>query len=404
MHFAVQKDTLVRALKDVTSALATRVVQPILSNVLIESVDESTVKFQATDLDLTIETKTPAVVYTQGSITLPGKKLLEVVSKLPNELVSFQVDSENFETTVTCKRSKFSLAGLSAEDYPRLSEQRPEEALLMPCSILKKAISQTAFAAASYDASSILGGVYIVIDKGIFECTATDGSRLAHRREELNVLAPTASAVEADRERETAASTATLEKPSSLKAIIPAKACTEIVKLLETQEAAGKGETETAEVREVRIGLIDGQIVFETDSHFLSTRLISGEYPRYQDLFPTDYKFLAVFNREELMKAIDRVAVMSDDRTHLIKLHFEEENLQITANTPDVGRAQEELAITFEGEGLDVAVNVKYMVDVLQRLSVEELRLEMLGSLKPLILKGQNDEQYKYLLMPVQAK
>ena len=99
MHFAVQKDTLVRALKDVTSALATRVVQPILGNVLINSFDETTIKFQATDLDLTIETKTPAVVYTPGAITLPGKKLLEIVSTLPDDLVSFQVDKENFETS-----------------------------------------------------------------------------------------------------------------------------------------------------------------------------------------------------------------------------------------------------------------------------------------------------------------
>ena len=148
MHFAVQKDTLVRALKDVTSALATRVVQPILGNVLIQSFDETSVKFQATDLDLTIETTSPAVVYTPGSITLPGKKLLEIVSKLPNDLVSFQVDSETYETTVTCQRSKFSIAGLSAEDYPSVVENKPNEAILMPAQVLKKAIAQTAFAAA----------------------------------------------------------------------------------------------------------------------------------------------------------------------------------------------------------------------------------------------------------------
>ncbi|HMY55450.1 MAG TPA: hypothetical protein PK671_20975, partial [Candidatus Obscuribacter sp.] len=109
MHFAVQKDVLVKALKDVTSALATRVVQPILSNVLIESVDETAVKFHGTDLDLTIETKASAVVYTPGAITLPGKKLLEIVSKLPSDLVSFQINKDTFETTVTCKRSKFSI-------------------------------------------------------------------------------------------------------------------------------------------------------------------------------------------------------------------------------------------------------------------------------------------------------
>ncbi len=409
MHFSVQKDTLVRALKDVTSALATRVVQPILSNVLIESIDDTSIKFQATDLDLCIQTKVPAIVHAKGSITLPGKKLLEIVSKLPNELVSFQVNLENCDVSVTCKRSKFNVTGLPSAEFPKVTDARPEKAVFMPSLILRKAISQTAFAAAGYDASSILGGVYILLNDGNFECTATDGSRLAHRKEELTALIASAQKTEGDMETEGKTATATLEKAGSLRAIIPAKACTEIVKLMDGQDSTKSNAEEGKNIDkvvggEVRIGLADGQIVFETENHFLSTRLISGEYPRYQELFPTEFKHLAHFNREELVRAIERVSVMSDERTHLVKMHFEDETLQITANTPDVGRAQEEVPVRFEGQSLDVAVNVRYILDVLQRLSVEEVRLEMTGSLKPLILKGVGDEQYKYLLMPVQAK
>lgn len=398
MHFAVQKDVLVKALKDVTSALATRVVQPILSNVLIESLDETTVKFHCTDLDLTIETKATGVVYTPGSITLPGKKLLEIVSKLPSDLVSFQVNKDTFETSVTCKRSKFSITGLPADDFPKTAESRSREGVLMPSDVLRKSIVQTAFAAAAFDTSSILGGVYLVIDNGNFECTATDGSRLAHRFEKLNVAVPAARAVEEsdaamEVEGETKSATATLEKPVSLKAIIPAKSCTEIVKVLDSQDG-----------KDVRLAVVNGQITFETETHFLSTRLISGEYPQYQTLFPKDYSHLASFKLDEVVGAIERVAVMSDDRTHLIKLHFEAEMVQISANTPDVGRAQEEVSIGLEGETIDVAVNVRYLTDVLQRLGVDEVKLEMTGPLKPLIIKGIGDENYKYLLMPVQAK
>lgn len=400
MHFAVQKDVLVKALKDVTSALATRVVQPILSNVLIKSIDESSIKFHGTDLDLTIETKTQAVVYTPGAITLPGKKLLEIISKLPNDLVSFQVNKETYETTVTCKRSKFSISGLPADDFPKTIDQRPKEAVLMPGDILKKSILQTAFAAASFDTSSILGGVYMVIADGNFECTATDGSRLAHRFEKLNLAASVTPRVESNDAEEAVGeaseaktATATLEKPAGIKAIIPAKSCSEIIKVLDSSDG-----------NEVRLGVINGQITFETDTHYLSTRLISGEYPRYQELFPKDFSHLASFKRDELMQAIDRVAVMSDERTHLVKLHFEAENVQISANTPDVGKAQEEVSIGLEGEPIDIAVNVRYLTDVLQRLMVDEIKLEMTGPLKPLIIKGVGDEGYKYLLMPVQAK
>jgi DNA polymerase-3 subunit beta len=408
MHFAVQKDVLVKALKDVSSALATRVVQPILSNVLIESVNETTVKLQATDLDLAIETTVNAVVYTSGSITLPGRKLVEIVAKLPNELVSFQVNKETLETSVHCQRSKFSLVGLAADDFPKVAQSRSAEGVLMPADILRKAIMQTSFAAAGYDISSILGGVYVVINDGIFECAATDGSRLAHRRETLGVMMPSSKRAASDLEVETKVSTATMEKPYSLKAIVPARACVELVKLIEVQDATGKASGKSGKEhydnKDVRISVSSGEIVFETETHYLSSRLISGEYPRYQELFPAEYKYLGLFNREEFMSAIERVAVMSDDRTHLIKMHFERESLQITANTPDVGRAQEEVTMEFDGQVLDVAVNVRYMADVLQRLSCERIQIEMNGPLKPLIIKAVGDENYKYLLMPVQAK
>jgi DNA polymerase III subunit beta len=409
MHFAVQKDVLVRALKDVSSALATRVVQPILSNILIESQDDTTIKFRATDLDLAIESRGIGVVYTGGAITLPGKKLLEIVSKLPNELVTFQVNKETLETTVTCQRSKFSITGLSAEDFPRSTASRSVEGVLMPADVLRKSILQTAFAAAGYDVSSILGGVYMVISDGKFECTATDGSRMAHRFEALNIGVPTNKRVDADKELETKPATATLDRPVSLKAIIPARACTEVVKLMDTQEALSKGSAKqnkdsTSVCSDVRIAVVEGQITFETENHFLSTRLISGEYPRYHELFPAQFQYLAIFDREEFVSAVERVAVMSDDRTHLVKMIFDGQTLQISANTPDVGRAQEEVPIKFEGDALEVAVNVRYLSEVMQRLVGNEVRLEMGGSLKPLIVKAVGDDNYKYLLMPVQSK
>lgn len=397
MHFAVQKDVLAKALKDVTNAVATRVVQPILSNVLIESVDANTIKFQGTDLDLAIETKTTGVVYTPGTITLPGKKLLEIVGKLPNELVVFQIDKETLETTVTCKRSKFNMVGLASDDFPRFMDARSVEGVVMPVDILRKAIIQTGFAAASFEQNSILGGIYMVIENGKFECAATDGSRLANRSEVLSVSVPSGKKADGDKELEgeSKTSTATLDRPHNLKAIIPARACNELVKLLDVSKGSSA---------EVRLALVAGQIVFETETHYLSTRLINGDYPRYLELFPSSFTYQATFSREEMVSAIDRVAVMSDDRTHLIKMHFEGETLQVTANTPDLGRAQEEVSMTFEGQVLDVAVNVRYLLDVLQRLGQEDVSFEMTGSLKPIIIKGVGDDNYRYLLMPVQSK
>jgi DNA polymerase III subunit beta len=394
MHFAVQRDVLTKALRDVSNAIGTRVVQPVLSNVLIESIDEVTVRFTATDLDLTIKSFTPAVVYSPGAVTLPGKKLLEIVSKLASDLVVFQVNSETQETAVTCQKSKFTLSGLPAADYPRLADVSANQGFLMPLDILRRAIIQTSFAAATYDAGSILGGVYLLAGEGAFEATATDGSRLAHRREELAVSAPTARKVEGDRQTESEAATATLDRQPELKAIVPARACTEVLKIFDSKDASAR----------VRVAVAEGQISFESDTHFVYSRLIGGEYPRYHELFPTEYSYLAQFKRDEMLAAVERVAVMSDERTNLIKLHFEAETIQVSSNTPDVGKAQEEVSGQMEGPVLDIAVNVRYVLDVLQKLTTASVRLEMTGPLKPLIFKGETEDNYKYLLMPVQAR
>lgn len=396
MHFSIQQDLLVKSLRDVSNAIATRVVQPVLSNVLIESVDSDSLRFTGTDLDLIIETKAAGDVLKPGSITLPGKKLLEIVSKLPNKKVSFEVNKETMETTITCERSKFTLSGIASEDYPKLNIERSTEGVLMPIDVLRRAIMQTAFAAASYDAASIIGGVYLFIDQGVFEAAATDASRLAYRREVLNVSVSGASR---NQDGEAKSATATLDRPVSFKAIVPARACSELLKLIDAKSQEGDSPA-----TEIRLSVSGGNITFETANHFLSSRLISGEYPRYQELFPSQHGYLGQMPREELLNAVQRVAVMSDDRTHLIKMSFDNGQVQISSNTPDVGKAQEECNVHFEGEPIEVAVNVRYILDVLQRLSSAEVRLEMTGPLKPLIFKGVDDMNYKYLLMPVQSK
>ncbi len=396
MHFAIQKDVLVKALRDTSNAIANRVVQPVLSNVLIESIDNVTLRFTGTDLDLTIKTNTPAVVYTEGAVTLPGKKLLEVVSKLASDLVSFQVNLENQETTLTCQKSKISLSGLPSADYPNLADGGSGNGFLMPTDILRRAIVQTSFAAATHDVGSILGGVYLIVADGVFEATATDGSRLAHRRDELSVSAPVACKVESNKETdgEEQSSTATPEKLLELKAIVPARACTEILKIFDSKEPGAR----------VRIAVADGQISFENDTHFVCTRLIGGEYPHYHELFPTEYTYMVQFKREDMLSAVERVSVMSDERTNLIKLHFESDMIQVSSNTPDVGKAQEEVAGHLEGQVIDIAVNVRYVLDFLQKLNSDEVKLEMTGPLKPLIFKSNTEDNYKYLLMPVQSR
>jgi DNA polymerase-3 subunit beta len=395
MRFSVQNDVLIKALKDVNNAIASRVVQPILSSVLIESVGDTKLRFTGTDLDLSIECLALGMIESSGSVALPGKRLMEIVSKLSDDLVHFEVDKESFETTIKCGRSKFVLSGLPADDFPKPTHaDENAESMVMPSEVLKRSLQQTCFASASYETGSVLSGVYVQVVDGVFETTATDGSRLANRKEAVQINV--ASTIEGEKQKEPESKksrTVTIEKPIELKVIVPARACAELLKLIDTKESC-----------DVRVSKLEGMIAFQTDSICMMSRLVGGEYPRYRELLPTEYSYLSTVKRKDLATAVERVSVMADDRTHLVKLHFESDNLQISANTPDVGKAQEELPVKFEGQVLDISINVRYLQDVLQRMDNEEVRLEMNGALKPIIIKGVEEDNYQYLLMPVQSR
>lgn len=410
MNFAIQKEVLIQCLKEVSNALAGRTVQPILNHIFVQAIDESTVLFKATDLDLLIESKGNAVVYTQGAIALPGKKLLEIISKLSDDLITLKVNKENFETAIQCGKTKISLAGLSAEDFPTLGDSN-KEGVLMPADVVRKAISQTSFSAAGFDTGSVIGGVYLAINDGLLEAVATDGNRLAYRHDLLNVSSNgNKSSTLSDSvggKSKTETNTATLEKPLSFKAIIPARASNEVVMIIDalySRSKKGAADDFNAAGKDIRLSINNGVITFKTEYNTLSSRIISGEFPAFKELFPAQYKYIATFDREELITSLDRVSVMADERKHLIRLHFEGDSMQITANTPDFGGAQDEISMKFEGQVLDVAVNARYLLDVLRCLNAQEVQLEMTGSLQPLIVKEVGSENYKYLLMPVQLK
>ncbi len=414
MNFAIQKEVLVQCLKEVSSALAGRTVQPILNHICLQTVDESRVLFKATDLDLLIESTGRAVVYTPGSVALPGKKLLEIVSKLPDELVTFKTNKDTFETSIQCGRTKISLTGLSTEDFPNLGDPI-SDGILMPADVVRKAIAQTSFAAAGFDTGSVIGGVYLSINDGHFECVATDGNRLAYRTDVLHIsqigkqsYSQTDANISGKDKPETKSdtTTATLEKPLSFKAIVPARASNEVVAIIDSlYNRAKKTAGDNIEpAKDIRLSINSGVVSFKTENNVLSSRIISGEFPAFKELFPPQYKYIATFGREELITSLDRAAVMADERKHLIRLHFEGDTAQITANTPDFGGAQDEVSMKFEGQVLDVAVNARYLLDVLRCLSASQIQIEMTGALQPLIVKEVGSENYKYLLMPVQLK
>ncbi|MGE0199806.1 MAG: DNA polymerase III subunit beta [Candidatus Melainabacteria bacterium] len=375
MKFSVQREIIHQAVNAVQRATATRVIQPILSNILVESVEDNTLRLSATDMDFAIETTVPATILVSGQITLSAKKLSEILNKLPNG-VPVTVDANLTTQTahLECGNSVFDMRTLPAEEFPAIKQiDQPGNTLTVSFNALQRAINQTVFAAASYDANNVLGGVFFRLSKDGLEMAATDGSRLARRQEPI--------VGEGGPEGE-------------VSAIIPAKTLQEFLKL----NPAGPDET-------VKLAIQDGQIAFRTQRYYVLSRLLDGQYPKYNQLIPLENKLVAHAKRQTFIESLERAAVMANERTNIVKLAFENGHLSLAANTPDVGDAKDTMAVLYDGtEPLNIAFNYKYVLDALRVIESDDVRMETNGALAPTLFKGDKDDEYLCLVMPVQVK
>lgn len=372
MQVTFPQEALFRALKQATSLISAKVVQPILMCVKFDIVERRII---ATDLDSFISVyveKANIIDLGAGAFCLQARKLLEVVSKLSGD-ITLTIDENSQECEIKAGKSKFKMTSFPADDYP-MEPKNLENTFDLFASTARKALHLTAFAAADYDAGSILSTVNVKTDEEGLKTCATDGTRLAFNLEQL--LSPL---------------------PVDLKINLPHKAAIEAVKALDMVLAEDQEAVAT-------FGLDEKEFSLRTETVFFSTRLMSGDYPRYHELFPNEFNFFVVMDREELLSSLDRVALMSCDRTHLVKLTFKKGELKISANTADVGKADEKLAVDYSGEEFLISINVTRLIDCLRKVSAEKIRLEFLESLKPIILKTEGDSSFKYLLMPVQSK
>ena len=183
MEFIVKKDELLNGIRVVEPATAVKGLQPVLANILIETVDESTLKLSATDLDLTIITDIQAQVKEEGKITLPAKKLSDIVTRLSDDLIEFKIDLENNTANITCKNAKFNVLGISANEFPTITELdlSEDDTIDIDVKTLNNAVKQVAFAAAGYESNNVLSGIVFNISESILEMAATDFSRMPAR-------------------------------------------------------------------------------------------------------------------------------------------------------------------------------------------------------------------------------
>lgn len=373
MEFTIEKESLLTNLKIVEKTTVSRGIQPVLSNILINASSDNYITFSATDLDINIVSKTIASVQVPGKITLPAKKLSEIVSKLSNKPVVFSLNAETNVVNIICGNSKFELIGISADEFPQtISEDEliDKECVEIDLNPFIKSIKYTAFSAANYENRNIISGVFCSISKENIEMAATDGNRLTRIVEKI-----------------------TNEKDTNISCVIPSKTLQEFLRI-------------ASFVNDEKLCLIieKTRIVFKTSSMIMSSRLLEGEYPPYKQLIPQSCEKNAVVVREEMISALERVAVMVNERTNIVKFIFGESTLFLKADTPDAGLGEDSISAEYSDEELTIAFNYRYVLDSLKIMESEKVKIGLGGSLSATLFRPDSEDDYLCLIMPIQIR
>lgn len=374
MKFVVKKEDLYNGIKIVERATSVKALQPVLMNILIETIDKGTIKLVATDLDYTVIAEVDAQVEEDGKITLPSKTLNEIVSKLGDKLISFEMNEGETTVNITCQNSKFDIIGISANEFPQVEENISEEdSIEIETRPFTKAIREVVSAAAGYETNNLLSGVVCEVNKNILEMAATDGNRLARVREVVK--------------------NNSVDGEKVFEMLISSKVLAELSKIALLDEA------ESIKIcKEVK------KIVITIDKTKIITRLMQGQFPKYNQLIPQTFPKEAKVNKGDLISALERVAVMVNEKNSIVKFEFADNTLKLSGDSPEAGNSQDEIDASYMGEPLAIAFNYKFVLEFLKIVESEEIAIKLNTPLSATVFAPCSDEDYIYLVMPVQLR
>lgn len=371
MEVIIKKEDLFNGIKIVERATAMKGLQPVLANILVETIDKSLIKLTATDLDLTIIATVQAQVEKEGKITLPAKTMSEIVSRLSEGLIKIQQVQETNTVQISSKNTKYDIIGISSSEFPQVGniETKEENSLEIEFKPFTKAIKQAGFAAAGYESNNLLSGVVCDISESTLEMASTDGNRLARVREKIKKC----------------------ENPTQL--IIPSRTLQEFIKM-----------SSFLDEDPVKIYTDKTKLIIKNSNITIISRLMEGQYPKYNQLIPTESPKEAIINIMQLINSLERVAVMVNEKTSIVRFEFEENKLKLKADTPDSGASEDEIEVSYKEEPLNIAFNYKYVLESLKNMESKEVKIGLNSSLSATVLKPNNEEDYVCLVMPVQIR
>ena len=365
------------SLQLVSRAIAGRPTHPVLANVLVTA-DAAAGRLSLTgfDLSLGIQTSFPAVVEASGAITLPAKLLTDIVSRLPSEgPITLACPEGEEQTELSALTGSYQMRGLSAEDFPELPLAQNGQPLLLSGEAFAEGLRSTLFASSSDESKQILTGIHLKVENGGLEFAATDGHRLAVRRNAAGGQ----------------------EGTDSFAVTVPARSLRELERLL------------SALPSEEAISLFcdRGQVVFLWADQVLTSRTLEGTYPNYGQLIPDSFGRSISVERKPFMAALERIAVLADQHNNVVRISSDPSKglIQISADAQDVGSGSESLPAQIEGEEVQIAFNVRYVLDGLKAMDGERIVLSCNAPTTPAILSPADDGAgLTYLVMPVQIR
>ena len=367
MRFTISREKLQEGLAAVGASIPAKTTLPVLANILVETTDKG-IRLSGTDLDIAVSTEVAADVDAPGGITIPAKKLTEIARELPPSPVKIASSGEQ-RITLDCGRSHFKILGLPRDEFPSFPAVRfDDRTWRIRSGEVQKLISHTAFAVSTEESRPILNGVLWELRPEFMRMVATNGHRLA--KMEL----PFASA----------------DAPAS-DLIVPPKALEQIRRLFPAEE-------------ELEIARGDNHLGFRSPMTSVFTRLIEGPYPNYEQVIPKDNDRVGIVDKVGLIAALKRMSVIASDQTHRIRLSLNSGMLKFSVQTPDLGEAQDEMPVRYDGDPLEIGFNATYLLEILRFIPTDDVRMtfkapERAATLEP---EGWSDPAtFMSLVMPL---
>lgn len=367
MKFTIAKDTFQGGLNTVRSVVPTRATLPILTNVLITAQD-NTVVISATNLDTLVRVRVPAEVTEPGSVTVPARKLTELVSTLTES--SVKVDSPGKQVRIQSGKASFTLHGMDPDEFPGQPSVSFDDAISLPGDRISELAAHVTFAASTEESRPILNGVLWELRPGLMRMVATNGHRLARMDAEIE----NGSTTEAQM-------------------IVPRKVLEDATRFFQGADA-------------VQVAFANNHLALRADSIEVYTRLIEGPYPRYEAVIPQDNDRIALVEVAALKAALRRISVMASEQTHRVRFSFANNILTLSAETPDLGGGQDSITIKYDGLPLDIGFNASYILEILDKIKTEWVEISMKGPERaamfiPMANENEKVANYLALCMPL---